>query len=54
MIVLNGPEAIDSQSNDVEIIASNGDLQAVFYGPKAAVAQRIMDVVDEQLIERDS
>jgi phosphopantothenoylcysteine decarboxylase/phosphopantothenate--cysteine ligase len=52
LMVLNGPQAIDSDSNHVEIIDRSGHLIAEAAGSKRSVAVTILKVVQAQLIER--
>jgi phosphopantothenoylcysteine decarboxylase/phosphopantothenate--cysteine ligase len=51
LMVLNSPEAMHSLENDVEIISRTGKIVASFSGKKEDVAQDIMRVIDETLIE---
>lgn len=50
LIVLNGPQAMDAEDNQVEIIDAAGDVVAAFAGDKRHVARGILSVVDECLI----
>jgi phosphopantothenoylcysteine decarboxylase/phosphopantothenate--cysteine ligase len=50
LMVLNGPEAIDSQSNEVEIIDRRGHLLKSLAGSKEQVAQGILRVIQGVLI----
>jgi len=50
MMVLNGPEAMDSLENSVEIIDGQGDVLASVQGSKADVATRIVGIVDTHLV----
>lgn len=51
LIVLNGPEAMNSFENQVEILNRDGEIVATFSGPKVEVARGILQVVHRQLIE---
>ncbi len=50
MIVSNGPEAIDSDFNQVELLAADGSVIATFEGTKQAVARSIVGEIDRRLI----
>ncbi len=50
LVVLNGPSAIDSKDNAVEVINSQGDVVLSHSGTKLEVAQHIIKLVDAQLI----
>jgi phosphopantothenoylcysteine decarboxylase/phosphopantothenate--cysteine ligase len=52
MIVSNGPEAIDSQHNSVELLAADGTLVATFEGSKESVARSLVAMIDKRLIKR--
>lgn len=51
LIVLNGVAAIDSQENTIEIIATDGNVIATESGKKTKVAAKILDVIQERLID---
>ncbi|PQO38324.1 phosphopantothenoylcysteine decarboxylase [Blastopirellula marina] len=51
LMVLNGPEAMNSDDNQVEVLAKDGTVVASLSGSKPEVAARIMDIVGEQLID---
>jgi len=50
LIVSNGPEAIDSLDNHVELLAAGGTLVDSISGTKQQVADRIIDRIDSLLI----
>lgn len=50
LIVSNGPEAMHSLENHVEIINREGQTVATFEGPKETVARGIIDVIQRHLI----
>ena len=50
MIVLNGPEAMNSLTNDVEILAKDGSVVASLAGTKAEVADHILHTINEHLV----
>jgi len=50
LIVLNGPTAIDSPDNQVDIIAADGKVALWAGGSKAKVAQEILRVIEKRLI----
>jgi hypothetical protein len=49
-MVLNGPQAMHSLENDVEIIDPQGNVIQSLSGPKEAVARGIFAVIQERLI----
>jgi phosphopantothenoylcysteine decarboxylase/phosphopantothenate--cysteine ligase len=51
LMVLNGPEAMNSRRNQVEIIDRRGDLIDALAGPKEEVARGILQVIQRRLIE---
>lgn len=51
MMVSNGPEAIDSAENHVEVLAADGELLDTISGGKEAVARRIIDRIERHLIQ---
>jgi phosphopantothenoylcysteine decarboxylase / phosphopantothenate---cysteine ligase len=51
LMVLNGPEAMNSKRNQVEIIDRRGNLIDALAGPKEEVARGILQVVGKRLIE---
>lgn len=50
LMVLNGPGAMDSQENQVEVLAKDGSVVASIQGPKGEVARQIMAIVDQRLV----
>lgn len=50
LIVLNGPTAIDSPENQVDIIAADGKVALSVGGSKAKVAEEILSVIEGRLI----
>lgn len=52
LIVLNGPEAMNSLENQVEIIEPHGEVVAAYSGNKDLVARGILHVIQKRLIER--
>lgn len=52
MMVSNGPMAIDSADNDVEILDHFGNVLEAVQGSKESVAVRILQLVDSNLIQR--
>ncbi len=53
LIVLNGPKAIQAADTEIEIIAPRGEILAAIAGSKQKVAQGIVRVVHERLLEND-
>lgn len=49
-MVLNGPEAMDSAENSVEIIAPSGEVAVALQGSKRDVADGILRVIQERLV----
>ncbi len=54
LMVSNGPSAIDSEENEVEILAADGITLARVAGSKAEVADSILHWIQVQLIDRHS
>jgi phosphopantothenoylcysteine decarboxylase/phosphopantothenate--cysteine ligase len=50
LVVLNGPAAINSANNEVEIIAPGGNIVAAISGSKQTVADQILAVIQSRLI----
>ena len=50
LIVSNGPDAIDSSHNRVELIAADGSLVAAFEGTKESVAKSIVGEIEQRLV----
>ena len=51
LIVLNGPEAINAQTNQVEVINRGGKVIKSIHGDKAEVAASILRIIQSQLID---
>ncbi len=51
LMVLNGPEAMHSLSNHVEIMTRDGQVIETLSGPKEAVARGIFAVIQKRLID---
>jgi phosphopantothenoylcysteine decarboxylase/phosphopantothenate--cysteine ligase len=51
LMVLNGPEAMHALDNHVEIIDRRGDVVEAFHGPKETVAQGILRIIQQHLID---
>ena len=47
-IVLNGPEAIGSESNSIELIDSSGSVVAAWSGLKSELATRLIEWIDQK------
>lgn len=52
LIVVNGPEAIDSPVNHVEVFDRKGELAGDFWGSKDEVAYEILEVIEARLLSR--
>ncbi|MHB8968870.1 MAG: phosphopantothenoylcysteine decarboxylase domain-containing protein [Pirellulaceae bacterium] len=52
LIVLNGPQAIDSETNIVEVMDRRGQIVRSLDGPKSLVAQGIFEIIQRQLIDQ--
>lgn len=52
LMVLNGPTAMHSPDNDVEVLDRSGVTLATIRGPKPEVARRILQIIQQQLIDR--
>ncbi|MFO0871781.1 MAG: phosphopantothenoylcysteine decarboxylase [Pirellulales bacterium] len=52
LMVLNGPEAMNAQDNQVEILAQNGAVLASLAGTKVEVARGILSLIQQHLIDR--
>jgi phosphopantothenoylcysteine decarboxylase/phosphopantothenate--cysteine ligase len=50
LIVLNGPSAMNSPDNTIEIINPQGDIISSCNGPKSAVALTILSTIEDSLI----
>src|SRR5262249_8612782 len=51
LIVLNGPAAMDAADNQVEVFDKTGAVVAAAQGNKEAVAMRILQVIQQRLID---
>ena len=49
-MILNGPEAMNSEENQVEVLAKDGTVVATLEGSKPEVATEIMRIVDQRLV----
>ncbi len=54
LIVSNGPQAIDSDHNEIELIDRHGNVVCHVAGDKRSVAARIVSEIDARLIQRTS
>lgn len=52
LMVLNGPEAMNSETNDVEVLLPDGGVAAALSGAKEQVAAGILQVIEERLVGR--
>jgi phosphopantothenoylcysteine decarboxylase / phosphopantothenate---cysteine ligase len=52
LMISNGPQAINSFDNEVEVISPTGEVLKVISGTKLAVAQEILAVIQSRLIVR--
>jgi phosphopantothenoylcysteine decarboxylase/phosphopantothenate--cysteine ligase len=50
LMVSNGPSAIDSPDNEVEVLDRNGSVLASLQGAKDRVASQLMAIIDARLI----
>jgi phosphopantothenoylcysteine decarboxylase / phosphopantothenate---cysteine ligase len=50
MMVLNGPSAMDSADNQVELLDKSGVVVSTFAGSKESVARGILQVINQRLI----
>ncbi|QDU76614.1 Coenzyme A biosynthesis bifunctional protein CoaBC [Bremerella volcania] len=51
LMILNGPEAMNSEGNHVEVLAKDGSVVATLKGSKPEVAVQIMQIVGQRLIQ---
>jgi phosphopantothenoylcysteine decarboxylase / phosphopantothenate---cysteine ligase len=51
LMVSNGPQAISSMENQVEVLTPSGEVIASLEGSKESVATRILAIIDERLIK---
>lgn len=54
MMVLNGPSAMDSADNQVELLDKSGVVVSTFVGSKESVARGILQVINQRLIASPS
>ena len=54
LMVLNGPQAMHSLDNAVEVIASDGEVIGSFVGTKESVAERIFAIIARRLINKSA
>lgn len=52
LMISNGPEAISSMDNSVEVITHGGEVIAAIAGSKDDVATQILSIIDARLIHR--
>ena len=52
LMVINGPDAMNSLENQVEVLDPAGNVLAEFQGPKEEVARGVFGVIQERLIEK--
>jgi phosphopantothenoylcysteine decarboxylase / phosphopantothenate---cysteine ligase len=52
LIVSNGPNAIDAETNSVELISAEGALVGEYSGTKESVARMLVNEIDARLIQR--
>jgi phosphopantothenoylcysteine decarboxylase/phosphopantothenate--cysteine ligase len=52
LIVLNGPQAMDALDNSVELLDRSGQVVAEFHGSKRLVADGILNVIRQRLIDK--
>jgi len=52
LIVVNGPEAIDSPSTSLEVLAPDGAVLGSFAGSKTTVAQQVFAIIQKRLIDK--
>lgn len=50
LMVLNGPQAISSQDNSIEVLAPGGQVVGSLSGAKSKVAKQLFQVVEQRLI----
>lgn len=50
LIVLNRPQAMHSENNDVEVLAPSGEVVLAAEGPKGDVAKQVFGVIESRLI----
>jgi len=50
LMISNGPQAISSLDNEVEVLSPTGEVVASIAGTKEAVAKQILTIIEERLI----
>ena len=51
LMVLNGPQAIDSADNSVEVLDRSGEVVGSFSGAKESVARELFGLIEKRLIQ---
>jgi phosphopantothenoylcysteine decarboxylase / phosphopantothenate---cysteine ligase len=54
LMVSNGPQAISAHDNEVEVITATGEVIASLQGAKEDVATRILAIIQQRLINKES
>ncbi|MEM9643702.1 MAG: phosphopantothenoylcysteine decarboxylase [Planctomycetota bacterium] len=54
LMVSNGPQAIDNEHNEVELLDPQGQVLSQIQGSKEQVAQRLLHEIDVRLIEKST
>jgi phosphopantothenoylcysteine decarboxylase/phosphopantothenate--cysteine ligase len=52
-MVVNGPEAMNSLDNNVEVMDPSGEVIGAFSGSKQHIAHEILGIIDERLIRKN-
>jgi len=52
LMVVNGPDAMNSLDNRIEMLDRSGEVLSQFAGPKSAVAEHIMQTIERLLIRK--
>ncbi len=52
LMVINGPQAMHSPDNDVQIIDRQGEVVRAIQGPKETVAREILQVIETRLVSK--
>jgi phosphopantothenoylcysteine decarboxylase/phosphopantothenate--cysteine ligase len=53
LMVVNGPDAMNSLDNRIEMLSRTGEVLSQFAGPKTAVAQHIMETIERLLVRKN-
>jgi phosphopantothenoylcysteine decarboxylase/phosphopantothenate--cysteine ligase len=53
LMVVNGPEAMNSLDNNVEVMDPSGEVIGAFSGSKQHIAHEILGIIDERLIRKN-